>query len=88
MTSLTPNPEKTFPANSIEKQIYNLINSFDEFLPIPNDRNRLSYCLYKYLNGEGDAPRILVKNQKMKITGITETELAAKIEEGINKFQR
>jgi hypothetical protein len=88
MTSMTPNPPKPFPENSIEKQIYNLINSFDRYLPIPNDRNRLSYCLYKYLDGEGDAPRILVKNQKMKIVGITEAELTAKIEEGINNFKR
>jgi hypothetical protein len=88
MTTLTPSPIKHFPENSIENQIYNLVDSFAEFLPIPNDRNRLSYCLYKYMNGEGDVPQILVKNQKMKIVGITETELAAKLDEGLKNIQK
>lgn len=88
MTTLTPSPVKEFPANSLEKQIYSLIDSFAEFLPVPNDRNRLSYCLFKYVNGEGDAPAILVKNQKMKINGISHAELAAKIEEGLKNISK
>lgn len=88
MTSLTPSPVKQFPENSLEKQIYNLVDSFEGFLPITNDRNRLSYCLFKYMTGEGDKPEILVKNQKMKITGISEKDLAVKIEEGLKNITK
>jgi len=88
MTTLTPSPVKEFPANSLEKQIYNMVDSFSEFIPITSDRYRLSYCLFKYLNGEGDKPEVLIKTQKMKIKGITGAELAVKLNEGLKNIQK
>ena len=88
MTSLPPSPIKKFPENSIEKQVYNLIDTFTEYLPITNDRNRLSFCLVKYLEGQGDSPEILVKTQKMQIKGITGKELAGKIKAGLSEIKK
>ena len=88
MTSLNPSPVKEFPADSLEKQVYSFVDSLSDNLPIPNDRNRLSYCLFKYLNGEGDAPQILVKTQKLKIQGISQAELAVKLEEGLKNIKK
>jgi len=88
MTTLTPSPVKEFPENSLEKQVYNFVDSLAEFLPIQNDRYRLGYCLFKYLNGEGDKPEILVVTQKLKLNGITKNELAAKLHEGLKNIQK
>lgn len=88
MTSLTPSPVKEFAENSLEKQVYKLVESFSGFLPIQSDRYRLSFCLLKYLNGEGDKPKVLVKTQKMKITGISMSDLAAKIDDGLKNIQK
>jgi hypothetical protein len=88
MSTSAPAPVKQFPESSIEKKVYNLVETFAEFLPIANDRNRLSFCLLKYLNGEGDKPEILVKSQKMKITGISHIDLAEKIKTGLSEIQK
>ncbi|MEW6701113.1 MAG: hypothetical protein AB1298_00195 [Bacteroidota bacterium] len=81
MTTLPPPAVKTFPESSIEKQCYNIAEMFKANIPITNDRNRLGYCLFKYMNGEGDSPEILVSSTKIKIVGITKEELAKKITE-------
>lgn len=86
MATKPPPPVKEFLPDSIEKKVYTLIDSLQDFIPIPNDRYRLSFGLYKYLLGDGDAPEVLVNSTKIKITGIGKTELAAKLTEGISKL--
>lgn len=83
MSTLPPPATKEFDASTIEKQVYNLIESLKEFLPIVNDRNRLGYALYKFVTGQGDEPLITVKSAKLKIVGISDIELAKKIEDGL-----
>jgi len=83
MSTLPPPFVKEFPADSPEKQVYTLINSLAEFLPIDNDRNRLSYSIYKFITGEGDEPLISVKSAKITVKGITEEALAEKISAGL-----
>lgn len=87
MTTLPPPKVRPFPDDSLEKKVYNIIESFKEYLPIMNDRNRLAFSLYKYLNGEGDEPLIAVKTNKLKIVGISAEELAQKIDEEIKKIK-
>ncbi len=87
MTTLPPPSTKNFPEDSLEKKVYNIVESLSEYLPILNDRNRLGFSLYKYLKGEGDNPEILVKSTKIKVTGITEEELANKIKNEISKIK-
>ena len=88
MSTLPSPATKEFDASTIEKQVYTLTESLQEFLPIMNDRNRLGYSLYKYMTGEGDEPLISVKRAKLKIVGLTEAELAKKIEAGLKDIQK
>lgn len=79
MTTLPPPSVRPFPEDSLEKQVYNIVEKYKENIPIMNDRNRLGYNLFKYMSGEGDSPEILVKSTKIKIVGITKEELAQKL---------
>lgn len=86
MTTLPPPAVKKFPENSLEKQCYNITEMFKENIPIMNDRNRLGYCLFKYMRGEGDAPEVLMVSTKIKIEGISKTDLAKKITDELKKI--
>lgn len=88
MSTLPSPATKEFAATTIEKQVYTLVDSLQEFLPIMNDRNRLGYALYKFMTGEGDEPLITVKSAKLKIVGISEVDLAKKIEAGLKEVQK
>ncbi len=88
MSTLPSPATKEFAASTIEKQVYTLTESLQEFLPIMNDRNRLGYALYKFMIGEGDEPLTTVKRAKLKIVGLTETELAKKIEAGLKEIHK
>jgi hypothetical protein len=77
---------KQFSEDTIEKKVYNLVDSLEEYIPIPNDRYRLSFGLYKYVLGDGDAPNVLVNSTKIKIEGIEKQVLANKLTEEIAKI--
>jgi len=79
MSTLPPPNTREFSESSQEKKAYNLVEKFAEYLPIANDRNRLGFGLYKYLEGEGDPPDVLLKSSKLKIEGITIDEFAKKL---------
>ncbi len=87
MTSLPPPQTKNFPDDSLEKRVYKIVEDLSEFLPIMNDRNRLGFSLYKYMQGEGDSPEILVKTSKVKVVGISLEELAVKISKEIQNIK-
>ncbi len=86
MTTLTPPSTNKFPDDSLESKVYNVVEKFNDYIPIVNDRNRLGFNLYKYMKGEGDSPEILVKTSKLKIEGISPEELAKKIKEELEKI--
>lgn len=88
MTTLPPPATKNFPEDSLEKKVYNAVNSFSEYLPIPNDRNRLGFSLYKYIKGEGDSPSVLLKSAKVKVVGISIEELAQKISKELDLIRK
>lgn len=79
MTTLPPPSTNNFPDDSLEKQVYNIVEKYSENIPIPNDRNRLGFNLYRFMTGEGDPPEVCIKSAKLKLEGITEEELAVKI---------
>ena len=87
MSTLPPPKVKKAPEDSLESKVYTMVESFKEYIPTPNDRNRLSYCLFKYLNGEGDAPKILLKTSKINYEGISKEELAKKLDEELIKIK-
>lgn len=88
MTTLPPAGVKQFPEDSIEKKVYSLVDSFSEYMPVANDRNRMGFCLYKYVIGEGDAPSVLVHSTKVKIEGITPESLAEKLNVEVEKIKK
>jgi hypothetical protein len=87
MATLPPPATKQFPEDSIEKKVYKVVENLIEYLPVANDRNRLGFSLYKYVMGEGDEPGILVKSTKVKVVGISLTELAKKLTVEIVKIK-
>ena len=87
MSTKPASPVKEFSAETMEKKVYNLVDSFKEFFPIDNDRNRLAYGIIQYLLGEGDAPKVLLKSSKVRIEGIGYTELAQKLSAGIERIK-
>jgi hypothetical protein len=86
MSTLPPPNTREFSESSQEKKAYNVVEQFAEYLPIANDRNRLGFGLYKYLDGEGDPPAVLLKSSKLKIEGITIDELAKKLGAELEKL--
>jgi hypothetical protein len=86
MTTLKPPGTKEFPETSLEKQVYNIVEAMAEYIPLINDKNRLGFGLYKFMKGEGDPPRVLLRSTKIKITGITVDELAAKIDTELKRI--
>jgi hypothetical protein len=88
MGSFPPPKTKEFPDDSLEKQVYNLVERFREYIPIMNDRNRLAFSLFKYLKGEGDDPYTLIKSTKIKIEGIEGEVLADKINSEMEKIKK
>ena len=87
MATQPPPAVKKFPEDSPEKKVYSIVEKYSENIPVPNDRNRLGFCLYKYVTGEGDKPEILVRSTKIKITGISKKELAQKLNEDLREVK-
>ena len=87
MTTLPPPKVKKAPEDSLESKVYSMIENYKEYIPVPADRNRLSYCLLKYLNGEGDAPIITLKTSKINFEGISREKLAKKLDEELKKIK-
>ncbi len=87
MTTLPPPAVKKAPEDSLESKVYSMVEKFKEYIPLTNERNRLSYCLFKYLNGEGDEPKITLKTSKIHLEGIMSDELAKKLDEELKKIK-
>ena len=86
MTTLTPPGTIEFPESSIEKKVYNIVDLLSEYIPITNDKNRLGYCLFKFMKGEGDPPKVALKSAKIKVVGISIDELAKKIDAELKRI--
>ena len=86
MTTLTPPGTIEFPESSTEKKVYNIVEHFNQYIPITNDKNRLGYCLFKFVKGEGDPPKVALRSAKIKVVGISIDELAQKIDAELSKI--
>lgn len=87
MTTLPAPNVKEAPADSLESKVYSIVENYKQFIPVMNDRNRLSFCLLKYLNGEGDEPKITLKSAKINVEGISTNDLAKKLDEDLAKIK-
>jgi hypothetical protein len=86
MSTLPPPGTIEFPQTSLEKKVYRIVESFGEYIPISNDKNRLGYCLFKFMNKEGDPPAVALRSSKIKVVGISIDELAKKIDVELKKI--
>ena len=87
MATLPPPKVKKAPEDSLEAKVYAMIENYKKYIPVPADRNRLSYCMLKYLNDEGDAPIITLKTSKIIFEGISREDLAKKLDEELKKIK-
>jgi hypothetical protein len=87
MTTLPPPKVKKAPADSLESKVYSMIENYKEYIPITNDRNRLAFCLVKYLSGEGDEPKITLKTAKINVEKISANDLAKKLDEELKNIK-
>ena len=88
MTTLTPPGTIEFPETSLEKKVYSIVEHFSEFIPITNDKNRLGYCLFKFMKGEGDPPKVALRSAKIKVVGISIDDLSQKIDAELKNISR
>lgn len=85
MTTLPPPGTIEFPKTSLGKKVYSVVESFSEFIPVTNDKNRLGYCLFKFMKGEGDPPKVTLRSAKINVVGISIDSLAEKIDIELKK---
>ncbi|MCB0730591.1 MAG: hypothetical protein KDC88_06120 [Ignavibacteriae bacterium] len=88
MATLPPSPVKEFPADSLEKQVYSMVNSLEDKIPLMNDRNRLAFALLNFLRGQGDPPLVTVRNNKLTLANITKEELAELLEKKLEEIKK
>jgi hypothetical protein len=87
MTTLPSPGTKKFPETSLEKKVYGIVESLNEYIPFTNDRNRLGFGLFKFMNKEGDPPKVLLNSAKIRIKGISVEELAKKIDSALEQLK-
>ncbi|HOP51017.1 MAG TPA: hypothetical protein PK887_10390 [Ignavibacteriales bacterium] len=78
---------KEFPADSLEKKVYTLVEKYVNYIPYDADRYRLAFNLINYLNDKGDAPEILVKTTRVTFKGITPEEFAKILNEDLKSLE-
>jgi len=83
MSTLPPPIEKKFEPETLESKIYTLIENYSEYIPIKNDRLRLSFYLFNFLEGHGDPPDKSLFYSKIKINKIEQNNLIKLIEKDI-----
>jgi predicted transcriptional regulator YheO len=52
MTTKPPAEINYSDPEKLIKKIYNAIDELADFIPLPNDRNRVSFCINMYFNNE------------------------------------
>ena len=88
MSTLPPPYTKKFSENSLESQVYKIVEDLKEYLPVLNDRNRFGFSLYLYVKGEGDSPEFLMKNLKLNVQNISLEGLTEKINNELQKIKK
>jgi len=83
MSTLASSPVQEFPDSSTEKKAYSIAESFAGYIPLPNDRNRLGFQLYRHLTGNGETIDIAIKTAKLSLQGITEEHLIQKVSDAV-----
>jgi hypothetical protein len=81
MTTKPPAEVKYYDDNTLIKKLYNSIEELKDIIIVPNDRNRLSFCLNMYINKEVGSILEAVIQANPRSSSIKYPELAKIIEE-------
>jgi hypothetical protein len=90
MTTKPPAEVNVFDPDVAIKKLYNAIDELENVITVPNDRNRLSFCLNLFLNNETDSVLNAIHQAQPRSTTVNYEELeklvVKKLEEkGITK---
>jgi len=75
MTTKPPAEVNLFDADAAIKKLYAAIDELDNVITVPNDRNRLSFCLNLYLNNETDSIMNAIIQAQPRSSTVNYTEL-------------
>jgi hypothetical protein len=84
MTSKTPAGVNYRDENDPLKKLYNAIDELNDIIPVPNERNRLSFCINLYLNKEVDNLMEAIVQASPRSSVVSWVELEKKI---LEKFK-
>lgn len=75
MTTKPPAEVNLLDADADIKKLYSAIDELDEIITVPNDRNRLSFCVNLYLNNETDSVLNAIIQAQPRSTTLSYAEL-------------
>jgi hypothetical protein len=75
MTTKPPAEVNVFDPDIAIKKLYNAIDELEDVITVPNDRNRLSFCLNLYLNNETDSVLNAIYQAQPRSTTVNYKEL-------------
>lgn len=84
MTTKPPADVHLYNVETAIKKLYSAIDELEEFIPVPNDRNRLSFCLNMFLNNESDSILNSIIQAQPRSSSVSYNELEKII---IKKFE-
>mgnify|MGYP001292013270 CR=1 FL=1 len=87
MSTLASSPVQEFPDTSTEKKAYNIAESFASYIPVPNDRYRLGFQLYRHLSGDGETIPVAIKTARLTLKGITEEQLISQVTRAVDAIR-
>lgn len=90
MATKPPAEVNYFGNETLIKKLYEAIDELEATIPLPNDRNRLSFCLNMYIKGETDSIFNAISQAQPRSSSIKYAELEKMIlekfkEKGITK---
>ena len=80
MTTKPPAEVKLNEDTDTVKILYTAVDGLQDFIPVHNDRNRLSFCVNLYLNNETETLKSAIEQASPRSCTINYSELEKKID--------
>jgi len=85
MTTKPPAEVNLFDADEAIKKLYTAIDELGNIITVPNDRNRLSFCLNLYLNNETDSVLNAIIQAQPRSSTVSYTELEKLVDQKLQE---
>ena len=79
MTSKAPAGVNYRDENDPLKRLYNAVDELNDIIPLPNERNRLSFCINLFLNKEADTLMNAIEQASPRSCTVSWDELEKKL---------